>query len=154
MPWQGQNTDVRIKLNNTLISAAYLLDQSGYVNKEIYIERFADHVMLSLPPNTMYVVLNTNIPTVTTGIKEANLAPIKLYPNPTKGTVIFDIPAHLQSLNSLQVYDNRGSVVYTENNIRPGQKQITLPVLPNGLYYAVFNDLQHKKISIKLLLQK
>jgi hypothetical protein len=153
MPWQGQNTDVKIKLKNTLISAAYLLDQSGYINKEILVERFSDHIMLSLPPNTMYLVLNTNEPTVT-GIKEANLAPIKLYPNPTKGTILWDIPAHLQSLSSLKVYDSRGSVVYTENNLRPGQKQITLPALPNGLYYVVFNDLQHKKISIKLLLQK
>jgi hypothetical protein len=153
MPWMGQNTDVKIKLNNTLITSAYVLDQSGYISKEIFVERNYDHIILSLPPNTMYMVLNTNEPTVVTGINDEDLSPIKLYPNPTKGTVVLDIPDHIKSLNSLQVYDNMGRLVHTEKNIRQGQKQIVLPALPNGIYHVTFNNSHHKKSSFKLLIQ-
>ncbi|MBW3546202.1 MAG: T9SS type A sorting domain-containing protein, partial [Bacteroidetes bacterium] len=153
MPWLGQNTEVKIKLKNTLIRSAYLLDQSGYINREIFVERHADHIILSLPPNTMYMVLNTNEPTVVTGINDENLSPIKLYPNPTKGTVVLEIPNHIKSVNLLQVYDTMGRIIHTESNIRPGQKQITLPALPNGVYHVIFNDAHHKKSNFKLLIQ-
>jgi hypothetical protein len=153
MPWMGQKTDVKIKLNNTLITSAYVLDQSGYINKEIFVERYSDHIILSLPPNTMYMVLNTNEPTVVTGLHDEDLSSIQLYPNPTKGTVVLDIPDHIKSLNSLQVYDNLGRRVHTEKNIRQGQKQIVLPVLPNGVYHVTFNNSQHKKSSFKLVIQ-
>jgi hypothetical protein len=153
MPWQGENTKVKLKLNNTLIKSAYVLDQSGYISKEIFVERHPDHIILMLPPNTMYMILNTNEPTVITGIDDENLAAIKLYPNPAKGTVMLEIPDHAKSVNLLQVYDNLGRLVYTERNIKPGQKQITMPKLPNGLYHVTFNSAQHKNTSIKLIIQ-
>jgi hypothetical protein len=118
---------VKLKLNNTLIKSAYVLDQSGYISKEIFVERHPDHIILMLPPNTMYMILNTNEPTVITGIDDENLAAVKLYPNPAKGTVMLEIPDHVKSLNMLQVYDNLGRLVHTERNIKPGQKQIPMP---------------------------
>jgi hypothetical protein len=99
------------------------------------------------------MVLNTNEPTVVTGLHDEDLSSIQLYPNPTKGTVVLDIPDHIKSMNSLQVYDNLGRRVHTEKNIRQGQKQIVLPVLPNGVYHVTFNNSQHKKSSFKLVIQ-
>jgi hypothetical protein len=153
MPWQGENTKVKIKLNNTLIKSAYVLDQAGYISKEIFVERHPDHIILMLPPNTMYMVLNTNEPTVITGITDENIATIKVYPNPAKGTVMLEIPNHIQSLSLLQVYDNLGRKVHTERNIKPGQRQIRLPNLSNGVYLVTFSDEHQKYKNIKLVIQ-
>lgn len=121
MPWQGQITDVRIKIKNTRIRAAYLLDQAGYISREIDIEKNADHINITLPENTMYLVLKGSEPTAP-GAPEGSLRTIKLYPNPSKGTVMLDIPDYINSVNFLQVFDNSGRLVHTEKNLTPGQK--------------------------------
>jgi hypothetical protein len=152
MPWQGQVTDVKIKIKNTLITSAYVLDLAGYSKQEIPVERHTDYITLTLPKNAMYVVLKTNASSIT-GVQEENLPSIQLYPNPSKGSVTLDIPSHLNRENLLQIYDNLGRLVYTEKDIKPGQKHVTLYNLPDGVYYVNFNDLQHKKSGFKLLIQ-
>jgi hypothetical protein len=152
MPWQGQVTDVKLKIKNTRIKSAFVLDQAGYNKKEINIERSADYITLTLPGNTMYLVLKNTDPT-TTGVQEENLPTVKLYPNPSKGSVTLDIPSHMNRVNLLQIFDHVGRLVYTEKDIKSGQKQVILYNLPNGVYYVNFNDLQHKKSSFKLLIQ-
>ncbi len=117
------------------------------------MERYADHVKIWLPANTMYMVLNTNDPTVITGMEEETLNSVKLYPNPTKGTVVLEIPEYMKSINLLQVYDNSGRMVYSEKNLKPGQKQITLPKLSNGIYHIVFDSPKNKKTNLRLLIE-
>lgn len=154
MPWQAEDTRVTLKLKNTTIKSAYVLDQAGYVSKEIFVEKSPDHALIVLPSNTMYMVLNTNEPTVVTGIEDEKAAVVKLYPNPTRGTFMLEIPAHIRSLTMLQVYDNTGRIVYTEKNIKAGQKQIALPKLPDGLYQVRFNDSRQKSMNTKLMIQQ
>ncbi|MDQ3536545.1 MAG: T9SS type A sorting domain-containing protein, partial [Bacteroidota bacterium] len=153
MPWRAENTKISLSLKNMLITSAYALDQNGYIKKEIFVERYADHVKIWLPANTMYMVLNTNDPTVITGMEEETLNSVKLYPNPTKGTVVLEIPEYMKSINLLQVYDNSGRMVYSEKNLKPGQKQITLPKLSNGIYHIVFDSPKNKKTNLRLLIE-
>jgi len=115
MPWQAQITDVKIKIKNTRIKSAYLLDQAGYVSRAIYVEKNADYVQITLPENTMYLVLKESA--AVGGTLEHNLPAIQLYPNPSSGTVMLDIPDHIHSLNLLQVFDNYGKLVHTEKNL-------------------------------------
>jgi hypothetical protein len=150
MPWQGQVTDVKLKIKNTLIRSAFVLDQAGYSKQEIYVERNTDHIILALPENTMYLVLKTTEPTVT-GVHGENLPAVTLYPNPSNGPVMLDIPSRV---NLLQIFDHAGRLVHTEKDLQPGQKQVSLYNLPNGVYYVNFNDLQHKKSSFKLWIHR
>jgi len=149
MPWQGQVTNVKLKIKNTLVKSAFVLDQAGYGKREIYVERNADHINLTLPENTMYLVLKTTEPTIT-GVHAEKLPAVKLYPNPSQGPVMLDIPSHV---NQLQIFDHLGRLVHTEKDIKPGQNQVILYNLPNGVYYVNFNHLQYKKSSFKLLVQ-
>ena len=58
MPWQIENTDVTLILKNPGITRATLLDTSGYAVKEVPGRTLGGKFSLSLPPNTMYLLLD------------------------------------------------------------------------------------------------
>ncbi len=57
MPWKSANTQVTIKLKNTGINQATLLDVAGYAKSTIEISRVGDELQFTLPANAMYVML-------------------------------------------------------------------------------------------------
>jgi hypothetical protein len=56
MPWRVQNTDLRVELRNPGITEALLLDGNGLPARKVELERSDDGVVLSCPPNSMYIV--------------------------------------------------------------------------------------------------
>lgn len=60
---------------------------------------------------------------------------LRLYPNPSKGFFMMDIPNHMQ-VNDVQVYSTKGQLVYSSSNILNG---IDLSNATKGVYYVVLN---------------
>lgn len=54
---------------------------------------------------------------------------LRIYPNPTNGKVLVDVPRHLQ----LTIFDNMGRVIF-EKNLSEGTHSIDLKNYPNGVY--------------------
>lgn len=58
MPWKCSNTEVNIRINNSNISKAILLDEAGYAKESIAISKEDGSILISLPKNAMYVILD------------------------------------------------------------------------------------------------
>jgi hypothetical protein len=56
-PYQVTNTDVILTMNNPALTKATLLDPAGYAAGPVPLTKTATGVMLRLPPNAMYVVI-------------------------------------------------------------------------------------------------
>ena len=86
MPWKCANTEVKIKLRNTKVKSAHLLNAAGYEEREFYVNEQADGLSLDLPLSAMYVVLDTRPSSVPSGLLNKNDEfPINIYPNPANG---------------------------------------------------------------------
>jgi hypothetical protein len=56
-PWQIVNAQVTLTVTNASLTKATLLDAAGYAAKTVPVTRANGKLTLTLPPNTMYVVL-------------------------------------------------------------------------------------------------
>jgi len=56
-PWRIEKTQVRITINNPTLSKATRLNVSGYPAEGVPVNRTAKTLSVTLPPNTMYLVL-------------------------------------------------------------------------------------------------
>lgn len=61
MPWKCASTLVKIKLKNTGISQATLLDAAGYAKSAIELTRAGNEIQIQLPSDAMYVILESKI---------------------------------------------------------------------------------------------
>jgi hypothetical protein len=59
MPWRVQNAELRVELRNPDIATATLLDGNGLPRRELALEKTADGVALTCPPDTMYIVFGS-----------------------------------------------------------------------------------------------
>jgi hypothetical protein len=62
MPWQADNTQVTIEIMNPSIMRATLLDVAGYASREIPVKRTGGKMLLTLPLNALYVILEKQEP--------------------------------------------------------------------------------------------
>jgi hypothetical protein len=137
MPWLAAKTRCTISINNQTVKAAYALDINGYLQKEIYVARTANGVSINVPENTMYLVLNTNTPQVTTSVRETGLsALINIFPNPSPGEITLELPSNIDFIKCLHVSNADGRRVRTFYNLSPGRNTFDLGNLPSGLYTA------------------
>lgn len=60
MPWLADATRAEIRLKNTEIKRAFLLDAAGYVTRELPIKRKKQELRLELPAEALYVVLRAD----------------------------------------------------------------------------------------------
>ena len=60
MPWVAAPTNVEVTINNVKITKAWLLNLAGYPIKELKLRKLKDKRIIELPPDALYVVLNTN----------------------------------------------------------------------------------------------
>ncbi len=155
MPWQAQNTNMTVTINNTNVKSAYLLDIYGVVSKEIFLNKTATQVSVQLPENTMYMVLNTNPPTVTVnGIEEdgsAN-ARINLFPNPANSEIFINILPQVSSQNILRVMSIDGKIVATYKNLNTGMNSLNTSSLANGFYCFEFVEQGRPPIQKKIII--
>jgi hypothetical protein len=56
-PWQIANTAVTLSITNPNLTKATLLDINGYATAEVPVRREGGALTITLPPNTMYLVL-------------------------------------------------------------------------------------------------
>ena len=57
MPWQADPTYLKITLKNSTLSKAILLDVAGFPVKELPLKRSGSSISLSLPEETLYLIL-------------------------------------------------------------------------------------------------
>jgi hypothetical protein len=55
--WRIANTQAEVEIRNPNLSSAVVLDPNGYPTGEVTLEKTADGVKLTLPPNALYTVL-------------------------------------------------------------------------------------------------
>jgi hypothetical protein len=89
------------------------------------------------------------------GINEMNpLRNISIYPNPTRGNVVVNLPNGIDKLKA-EVLDMQGKVMFVNENIQvtSGQGELNIQHLSNGLYHINFTSAAYKH-AVKIALQK
>ncbi|MEI8242228.1 MAG: hypothetical protein WCI17_03085 [bacterium] len=61
-PWLVRNTHVSLSLENPHLNAATLLDAAGYPRKSVPVERTGDRLRVTLPHDTLYLMLHVANP--------------------------------------------------------------------------------------------
>ena len=88
--------------------------------------------------------------------KSSNINKLSVFPNPTKGTIKLAYSLNLNSEISLQIYDSRGRLVFSEIDLpkEKGSHNYTLTPsledMPSGLYFIKVSDKEGFN-TIKLL---
>jgi hypothetical protein len=126
------------------VKSAHQVDINGYLQKELPLTKAASGFNVTIPKDAFYVILNTSEPTVTT----ANPEGLKVYPNPTKGSIVIEVPAEWELQNTLQIFDHTGRKVYQKQNLTAGKNTITLPKLSAGLYEVVVTHSKTKEKKV------
>jgi hypothetical protein len=136
MPWQGDNIKMTITINNTTVKSAYLLDLNGVVLKEIYLQKSDNQAIVNLPDNTMYVILNTNSPTITAeDIPQIIENQVIIYPNPAvNGEILIKLNPNTSTKNTLRILTMEGKTVAQYSNLNVGINKISTHKLNNGFY--------------------
>ncbi len=57
MPWRVTNADVRVSVSNLKLSRATRLDESGYPDGEVAVQRADRAASITFPPDALYVIL-------------------------------------------------------------------------------------------------
>lgn len=151
MPWRAGETKVNITLTNELVRSAHVLDVNGYHKKEIFVKRNGNQLSVNLPQDAMYVVLNTEEPTVVVGLKEDADRKFKVYPNPSTGNFIVDIPDSFR-FGNIEIKNTIGETVLFAKNISSGRNEITLHSSPGIYYLSLATDQQ--RMTRKVILSR
>jgi hypothetical protein len=142
MPWRAGETKVKVTFTNALIKSAHVLDANGYHKKEIFVSRSGNQLSITLPRDAMYVILNTEEPTVVVGLEEDLKRKFKLYPNPTSGKFIIDIPESFGT-GSVEIINTAGETILASRNLPSGKNEINLTASP-GIYLFSIQAKQHR----------
>lgn len=152
MPWRAIESGIRITLKNTVIMSAYALNLHGEKSTEIYVKRNEAEgtIEIRVPKNAMYLVLNTDDPTVVVSTVHEQRSGIQVYPNPAKKTILLEIPQNDSGESQLQLFDQQGRLVFRIDQLATGTSEITLPLLPAGLYSLQIVEPGNKRSTTKL----
>ncbi len=91
--------------------------------------------------------------TGTTGIKQTNYPKISFYPNPTSDQSTLQFDNTKAELCTLTLYDLRGQIMRTINNITSDQVVIQKNDLTTGLYYFVLRTSDRVVVTGKLAIE-
>jgi len=131
MPWQAEYSKVRVVINNPNIQSAWLLDENGYEQKEIYVQKDGTSSLkeVFVPYNGMYVVADTR-PSTVVGLENELISRIHIYPNPSNGYLRIDAPEGTPLFDDIVVRSVSGQ---TMKRFKAGKPQYKLN-LPTGMY--------------------
>ena len=82
-----------------------------------------------------------------TGVEDLEATRFEIYPNPNNGQFNIDINT---GMNSIEIYDNAGSMIYSETNLTEGQMTIELGDVARGTY--VVRIIGNNSSSSKMLI--
>ncbi len=150
MPWRAGETNVNIAFTNAMIKSAHVLDVNGYNKKELFVNRNGNQLSVTLPRDAMYVILNTEEPKVVVGLEEDLKRKFKLYPNPSNGNFIIDVPEWFSS-GHVEIKNTIGETIWVNENISPGKNEIILAASP-GVYLFSINK-KNQRLTQKVILK-
>ncbi len=85
---------------------------------------------------------------LTTSIAENELSTVKIYPNPTSGSLNFNFGTNASSVSDIEIYNAMGEMIY---KTKPGNGEelftMDMGFLANGLYTVVVNEKDKKQVS-------
>lgn len=137
MPWKCANTQVTIKLKNKGINQATLLDAAGYAKSVIQVEKVGDEVLIVLPANAMYVVLQG---TTNTGEIKKNDSGMNVFPNPANSNFRVEILDFKPTGYSFELLGLHGEKISEIKNIRNSTFDVNTKNLSNGFFLAVLKS--------------
>jgi hypothetical protein len=152
LPWKAANTEVTVTIGNNLLKSAHLLDVNGYEQRQVAVETTDGTLRVVLPPASMYVLLNTETPTVTSLNEEANNE-WTVYPNPSPGQFAVDTDDPKNQINEVRIHDIMGQEVYRATLV-PSAPGFIKTTLPSGIYVVTFYQENEAVESKKLLIHR
>ena len=152
LPWKAANTQVNLTINNAQLKSAHLLDVNGYKVRELAVEAEEGKLSLGLPPNAMYVVLNTEPSTVTSTLEEQSGDELVIYPNPSSGTVRLGIGGYSQPFDEVSIHDMQGRKLY-QNQVDEHQNYTLNTQLQPGVYLLSILHQNRLVSTYKLILE-
>ncbi len=75
---------------------------------------------------------------------------LAIYPNPTSQNVTFSLKNNF--LKTIQLYDIRGSLVFSEENISSKEKMVSIENLNSGVYFAKIISEKGESVTKKLII--
>ena len=137
MPWKCANTQVKLKLKNTGINQATLLDAAGYAKSTIEIVRVGDELQIALPANAMYLMLENTTHSGSIQNKEKGM---KVFPNPSNGTFRVDILNYKPANYSLELLGLRGEKIWELKNIQHSSFEVNAKNISDGIFLAILKN--------------
>lgn len=111
------------------------------INKELYI--------LDINAGDIYKIKGGQI----VGTEDLSIEnSINMYPNPASGNVIFSLKND-DMLQNIQIFDIRGRLVSSEENISSNEKTISIETLNSGIYFAKITSEKGLTAVKKLIVQ-
>ena len=137
MPWKCAKTQVTLRLKNTLINKAMLLDAAGYPISSINIIQVGNEMKITLPENAMYVMLLNTTHSNNTDLNEKGM---KVFPNPSNGNFRVEIQNYKPSGYSMELLGLRGEKFLEIKNIQQSTFHVSTNKLANGIFLAVLKN--------------
>jgi hypothetical protein len=137
MPWKCANTQVKLKLKNTGINQATLLDAAGYAKSTIEVVKVGDELQITLPSNAMYVMLEN---TTYSGSINKPEKGIKVFPNPSNGSFRVEILNYKPTNYSLELFGLRGEKIWEVKNIQHSSFEVNAKNISDGIFLAVLKN--------------
>ena len=137
MPWKCANTLVTLKLKNTGINNATLLDAAGYAKSSIEVISINGDVQISLPENAMYVMLENITHSGNINSKEKGM---KVFPNPSSGSFSVVIRNYKPGIYSLELLGASGEKISEINNIQDSSFKVDTKNISNGLILTILKN--------------
>lgn len=109
------------------------------INKEIYIIDFGGDI---------YKVKGGELASIEDLSLENNLS---ILPNPASEKITFSLKNDI--LQTIKLFDVRGSLVYSEENISSNEKVISIETLNSGIYFAKITSVKGQTTVKKLIVQ-
>jgi hypothetical protein len=100
--------------------------------------------------NDLGVIVDDFVIDGTLDNQEFDLKNIAIYPNPSKG--IFTVSMGATSLESIEVYDLTGKIVYAKNEFQANQYQTTLDLstVTSGIYFVKIES-QNQSVTKRII---
>ncbi|HEX6890759.1 MAG TPA: T9SS type A sorting domain-containing protein [Chryseolinea sp.] len=154
MPWRATESGIRITLKNVVIKSAFALNIHGEKSAEIYVKRndAEGTTEVRVPKDAIYLVLNSDDPTVVVGAEDQRRQSIDVYPNPAKENIVLSLPENLGHETELQLFDSQGRLVFHVERLAAGTNEIEFPLLPTGLYSLRMVKRGNILLSTKLII--
>lgn len=137
MPWKCADTQVKLSINNNLISKATLLNAAGYPVSNVAITKSAGLVELELPENAMYVVLES---TTNTNKKVQKGASMKVFPNPSGGNFLIQLPEFGNKNYTLEINNLQGQLIWKKDAVNNNVVKVNLDNISPGLFIIALKE--------------